>query len=220
MVARVLTLQLWQLGPLAAARAAATSKLVAPRLRGTPGLLHAQPVATSDTVLLTPRRLGLMCAWEDAAAADAYLAGPDAAVRDRAAARSAVLRLQPVRAAGRWRGVTLATDDHPPLAPGEPVLAFVYGRLRPRYAGTFYRRNVRVARWARGHDGYLGAMGVHESPRRFASLSSWRSVEEMRRYAYGPGEHLPVVRPYKEVPWADGWCFARLRPLGPVDLLL
>src|SRR3712207_4619577 len=46
-----------------------------------PGLLHLQPFATSDMVTPSPRRLGLMCAWSDCSAADAFLASGHLAAR-------------------------------------------------------------------------------------------------------------------------------------------
>lgn len=213
--AKLLTLHLVHCELRSAPRAARAAVSRTEELRATPGLLHAQPFATSNLFVPTPRRLGLLCAWDEVAAADAFLAAsPVLAALGAPAQRSAHVRLQPVRATGRWNGVAMSVEPSPPLRDDEPVLAFVHGRLRRRHAVRFYRANVRVARFALRQPGFLGGMGLHETPRRFASLSSWRSLEHAQRYAYGPGEHEPVVRPYKEVPWAEDWCFAPALP-GP-----
>ena len=221
MTATLLSLHLMEYRPAAAARAIAAWRRSEGDLQATPGLACARPCATSNLFLPTLRRLGVLCAWEGAEAADAFIAGsPVLRALTGEAEDVSHLRLQPVRAVGRWHGVPFATDAAPPLRDGdEPLLAFVHGRLRPRHAPTFYRANVRVARFARRRPGFLGALGLHESPLRFASFSWWGSLAAAREYAYGPGDHRPVVRPYKEVPWASDWCSLRLRPLDEVRLL-
>ena len=219
--AKLLTLHLLRYDSKPAVRAARAYHEAQESFAGTPGLLHAQPFATSDMVLPTPLRLGLLCAWEDGGAADAFLGGsPVFEALTREARSAAHLRLQAVRATGRWNGVTVTTEDSPPLASDEPVLAFVHGTLRPQYVSRFYRANLRVTRFAKRQAGFLGAMGVHETPLRFASLSWWRTLADATGYAYGPGDHRPVVKPYKEVPWATDWCTLRMRSLGPGELLL
>ena len=45
-------------------------------------------------------------------------------------------------------------------------------------------------------------MRIPESPLRFASLTRWRTSEELRGYAYGRGRHRDAVRPYRDTPWA------------------
>ena len=216
-----MTLHLMRYGSCSALRAVGTQRGRGRALRAVPGLLHAQPCATTNLFVPTLRRLALLCAWENPEAADSFLtSSPVLEALTTPARRAAHLRLQPVHAKGRWNGIILSTEGVPPLRADEPMLAFVHGQLRPRYALRFYRANVQVARFAINRRGYLGAMGVAETPLRFASLSSWESLADAQHYAYGPGEHQPVLRPYKEVPWASDWCVLRLRSLGPDQLLL
>lgn len=218
--AELLTLHVMRYAASSAPRAVWVAHRRGDKLRATPGLLRAQLCATSNTVLPTPGRLALLCAWKDPASAECFLnTSPVLRWMTADAQRTSHVTLKAMRATGRWHGIAVATDDCPPLTDVEPVLAFVHGRLRPRHAARFFRTNVSVARFARRQPGLLGAIGIHESPLRFASLSRWRSLAALQSYAYGPGAHQPVVQPYKQVPWAVDWCFLRLRAYGSTDFL-
>ncbi len=216
MRATLLSLHLMRYGARDAARAVVTERRRRTELASTPGLLGARPVLLTGLVPSPPERLGLFCAWEGAAALEAFEAESRVLAALLAPARGVErLRLQPVRVSGTWRGVTVATQDAPALGPDEPLLALVHARLRPRHAARFHATNLRVARAARRAPGYLGGFGLAESSRRFGSLSSWASTSAMRAYAYAPGTHRPVVRPARETPWSEDWFVARLRKLGP-----
>ncbi len=156
------------------------------------GLLHAQPVATATLTWPTPWRYGVLCAWSAVAAVAPLHLG-------RREVPPAVV-LVPRQVRGSWRGIAWT----PGAADGEDeeVVAFVGGRLVGRHVARFFGENVGVAAVARRSPGFLHGMGLFESPLRFASFSRWRTAEELRRFAYAPGPHREVVRPYKATPWA------------------
>lgn len=178
------------------------------RARTTPagalsGLLHAQPCATATLTLPTPWRQGVLCAWREPGDVQPVpLWGHEV---------PPALTLVPRQVRGVWRDVRFVAQ------PGEDdeLVSFVYGRVRPRHAARFFATNVRVAAAGRSSPGFLHGMGLFESPLRFASFTRWRSADDLRAYAYGPGRHRDAVRPYKAVPWATEHAAVRFGVVRP-----
>jgi hypothetical protein len=185
-----------------------------------PGLAAGHVFATVDLTtatggLPTPRRWALFCGWEDDSALDELLRASAEAQRFLGSARETwAARLQPVRlVSGGWRGWEPKTNGVAPLAADEPVAVITYGVLRPRYMPTFFWNNRKAVRHAARSDGLLARLGLMDRIRTASTFTLWRSSAEMVRFAYGPGEHKPVVSPSKSTPWAEDYFFARFRVL-------
>jgi len=124
-------------------------------------------------------------------------------------------RLQPVRlTSGSWRGWQPQANGAEPLANDEPVAVITYGVLRPRYVPAFLWNNRKAVRHAARSDGLLARIGLMDRIRTASTFSLWRSQGEMVRFAYGPGNHKPVVSVSKNTPWAHDYFFARFRILA------
>ena len=214
----VVSLHLARHTPAAAVRGLLSVERRSRELRREPGLCAGRACWTSNLQMATPDRMALFCAWESAVAADAFRAHSPLLESFCDGAREARhFKLEPVRVRDSWRGWEPDTSEVEPLAPDEPLAAFVYARLRPRYMPTFVRANLKAERFARRQPGYVGGLGVHEGPRRFASFSVWRSLDAVQRFAYQPGDHRPVIKPSMNVPWGHEQFSARLRPLSARD---
>ena len=182
---------------------------------GVPGRLFCRHVGSAEfssrpIPAPTPLRFGQIAAWESEAALEAHRPPlGDPAERFQA-------RLEPVRCSGDWLGFEFDTDGAEPLRDDEPVVVMIQGYLRARHLVDFVRANAQVVAQSRRSLGYLGGVGLADTPLATISFSFWRTYADSKRFAYGAGPHAPAMRASRTVPWhrngGDG-CFARFRPL-------
>ena len=183
--------------------------------RDVPGRLFCRHVGSGEFTsrpIPAPRfmRFGHVAAWESEAALEAHRPPfGDGVERFHA-------RLQPVKCSGDWNGFAPGTEDAEPLRDDEPVVVMIQGYLRARHAVEFWKANAQVVAQTRRSPGYLGGVGLADTPMATISFSFWRTYAESKRFAYGAGPHAPAMRASRTVPWhrngAEG-LFARFRPL-------
>jgi hypothetical protein len=185
-----------------------------------PGLAAGHVFATVDLTTdtggrPTPSRWALFCGWEDGSALDDFLRRSAAAERVLTHTKETwFARLEPVRlVSGGWRGWEPRTNGVEPLTADEPLAVITYGVLRPRYIPTFVWNNRKAVRHAARSEGLLARIGLMDRIRTASTFSLWRSQRDVVRFAYGPGDHKPVVSVSKETPWAHHYFFARFRIL-------
>lgn len=187
-----------------------------PRSEAISGLLYAETTVTAPQgaggrLPLYPGRFGLIAAWEEDGALDAFLRS------DHPLAGQLVggwhSRLEPLRVSGSWPAMPglperqLAVDDDEPVAvltPGRPRL----NRLRP------FLRSARPAE-AEVVDapGLLASIGLARPPRLVSTFSLWRSAAAMRDYSYrDDGTHMAAVRADRTRPFHHESAFIRFRP--------
>ena len=193
----------------------------------TPGLAVGALLNTADFWTLpspkfTPRRYAMLCCWDDDEALDGFLAeSPLLAAFHRGASETWHARIEPATVIeGRWRGWPDPSAELQPLADDEPVCVMTYGRVRLSQTWTFWTANARVIRQVRQSPAVLGYVGLADHIGIASTFSVWRSLAEAREFAYGAGDHAPVVRPSRTVPWLRDRFFARFRPLasaGTID---
>jgi hypothetical protein len=181
-----------------------------------PGLRYADMATTAPLggpVLPVPTfgRVGLIAAWEDEAALEGFLSGHALAQR---LAHGWHVRLEPTRASGAWSelpelaGVSGHMDDD------EPAAVITLGRLRLTQAVRFLRANGPAADLAASDPAVLARTALARPPHLVATFSLWRTVKEMRDYAYGAKDqaHRNVIRAQEAKPFHHESTFIRFRP--------
>ncbi len=135
-----------------------------------------------------PGRVGVMT-W---APSLEVLAACDREVLDRfdgAAHEVWQVTLQPVSVHGDWFGFVPDVQDAAPLTPDEPTVVLINGVLKTRHLLRFLRDNARSVRQLGTAAGYLGGLGISDTPMTTTSVSCWRSPRDSRAFAFGPGAH-------------------------------
>lgn len=199
------------------ARDAVALLLAPPRSSRVPGLAYAETLTTAPLgePLLPPRRfdrVGLLAAWEDEAALDAFLAGSDAA---RRLAGGWQARLDPLRVSGAWAGLDGLPAQPRPVDDGEPVAVLTLGRLRLRRTGAFRASAGPAEAAAIASPALVAGTGLARPPRLVATFTLWRSAAAMRAYAYGAGQaHVAAMAAHRADPFHHESAFVRFRPYG------
>lgn len=164
------------------------------------------------------RRWALFGVWRSEEQLDHFLAySPVAARWEELAAERYHLKLDPVRSHGAWGGADPLHGSRPvELGSGEPVAILTRATIRPRRMVRFYRSVRPPAQELLRAPGVLASVGIGEWPvGRQATFSLWRSLAEVRDYAYGQPGHRAVVARTRAEDWYSEELFARFRPRDP-----
>lgn len=157
-----------------------------------------------------PGRVGLIAAWEDDAAFDAFLSAHPLA---RPLADGWQVRLQPLHVYGAWSRLPGLPNEE--IATGEEAVAVLtLGRLRLRRIRPFLRASAAAEDEAVSNPAMLAATGLARPPRLVATFSLWRDIEAMREYARGhrDGAHPTATRAHRQSPFHHESAFIRFRP--------
>lgn len=198
-------------------RGAAEVLLRPPAPARVPGLTYVETTTTAalGEPLLPPkqlRRIGMIAAWDDDAALDAFSRHHPLA---RHFARGWQVRLQPLRVSGSWAGMPGLPARALPVDDGEPVGILTLGRLRLLRTGAFRRSAAPAEAAAIESPALLAGTGLARPPRLVATFSLWRSAAEMRHYAYEQGAaHQAAVGADRARPFHHESAFVRFRPYG------
>ena len=137
-------------------------------------------------------RQGLLCAFEDDAAATGFLESPYVGDFVRHSRECLTARLKAYSCRGSWGGQKLTLSTGVPS--DGPVAALTRASIRPSRAAEFWRKAPPAEASLSGAKGCLLAVGLGEAPLlRQATFSVWDSVASMDAYARN-GAHLEAIR--------------------------
>jgi hypothetical protein len=185
---------------------------------GVSGLRYAaMTTAAPLSGKLLPRpdlgRVGLIAAWEDDRALDAFLAGHPLAGR---LAHGWHVRLRPTRIFGAWPRLPGLIGDEEPMDEEEPAAVLTLGRLRLSQAARFLRASATAEGLVVRDPALLASTGLARPPAFVATFSLWRTVAAMRAYAGGRSDpsHAAAVQAHAARPFHHESAFVRFRPYG------
>lgn len=191
-----------------------------PLLRKTDGLEFWKLMGTGRgrtmTLSADLRRWALFALWSDEQALDRFLAESPVSQRwESLAAERWHVRLDLLRAHGRWSGRSIGAAPATAAVGDGPVAVLTRATIRPRRLLAFYRAIDPPSRRLDQDAGVVASLGMGEFPiARQATFSLWRSEAALREYAYGHGAHRDVVRRTRDERWYSEELFARFRPYG------
>ena len=210
----LVTLTLWGVRPGAVPAALLRMALDRRHVRRAPGLVFAKLLGTGDGTTFTLRdadllHWGLLAAWEDAAAAEAFAAGRTHRAWRSLARERLHVALRPVSSRGLWSGRKPFGDPLPRRIRG-PVAALTRARIRAARARTFWRAVPPVSADLRAVPGLRLAVGVGEAPVGLqGTFSLWDSAEALVEFAHRRAAHAEVVRRTTREQWYAEELFAR-----------
>lgn len=196
----------------------------APRSAAVDGLRFTRimvraPVAATMVPRPMVGKFGLLCIWEDDAAIDAFLACHPFAPALRGGYS---VRLDPMRAFGRSRGIGDLVVAERPVTDDEPLAVVTFGNARVRALPRFLRANREAARAILGSEALLASTAMTAPPLALCSFSLWRDLPGMRRAVEGrsggPAGHRDAVRERATAGFMTDDVFARFRPYRATGL--
>jgi len=183
------------------------------RLRRTPGVRFAKLLGTGRGSRFGPT-FGDPTRWAALTVADPAPAFP---AWDRIALASCRLDLRPLASRGTWAGRAPFDPESETRGQGRAaperdgtILAVTWARLRPVRALAFWRAIGPVAATLGDTPGLLAAFGFGEAPLGWqGTVSVWRSVADLARFAYRQPQHRRVIARTPAVGWYAEELFAR-----------
>jgi hypothetical protein len=180
------------------------------------GLRYAE-IATAAPLSgrLLPRpdlgRVGLIAAWDDDRAIEAFLAGHPLAER---LAHGWHVRLQPTRIFGAWSRLHGLLAGEQPMDDDEPAAVLTLGRLRLSQTARFLAASAAAEGLVVRDPALLASTGLARPPALVATFSLWASTAAMRAYARGDADprHLAAIQAHAARPFHHESAFVRFRP--------
>jgi hypothetical protein len=187
-----------------------------PRPADVPGLRYAETVGAAPLgagLLPTPQpgRMGLIAAWEDDAAFEAFAAQHPLA---RRLSSGWQVRLQPLHVYGAWPEMPGLPSEEVEVGEEEPVAVLTIGRLRLRRAWPFLKASAAAEGEAVDNPAMLATTVLARPPRLVSTFSIWSNVWAMREYARGhrDGAHPAATRAHRQDSFHHESAFIRFRP--------
>ncbi|WP_439882887.1 spheroidene monooxygenase [Pontibacter sp. MBLB2868] len=165
-------------------------------------------------------RYGLICTWENEAAADRFLQQSELMQQYRQHTTEIwTVKLLAWQAHGQW-------DKQEPFTPtlsdkyaGGPIAVLTRASINWKSLPNFWRFVPKSSKALEHAAGLLCSIGLGELPLiRQATFSVWESAEAMKNYAYKHAAHQEVIRRTRAENWYNEELFARFKPVSSIGL--
>ena len=160
-------------------------------------------------------RYGLLCVWENEAAAATFFAENQAFLEYlQHTTEQWTIWLKPMQAHGLWDGVNPFPGADASLQTNGPIAALTRATIRIKALPSFWKHVPQTSQALREADGLLCSIGLGELPFiRQATFSVWENAEALKNYAYKNALHKEVIKRTREENWYKEELFARFKPL-------
>ncbi|HAB31466.1 MAG TPA: DUF3291 domain-containing protein [Cryomorphaceae bacterium] len=117
----------------------------------------------------------------------------------------------PLRGHGSWNGKSPFLFPEHPETPKGSVAVLTRASIRRRQALRFWWNVPSASRGVKDHPGLHFSKGVGEYPLiEQATLSLWRSAEDLDAFAYQSRQHAPMVKKTRRYQWYKEEMFVRM----------
>lgn len=158
---------------------------------------------------------GLLAVWNDRETFDKFdKRGFLAKWWDKLAIERWTVLLEPLQSHGKWDGKTpfdnLNVTEYTGIIAVLTRATIRFDRLK-----AFWGNVDSVANIMASAPGYITSFGVGEAPvYRQATFSIWRSVADVKAFAYASKEHAEVIKKTRDENWYSEELFARFKPIA------
>ncbi len=158
---------------------------------------------------------GLLAVWNNRETFDKFdKSGFVAKWWDKLATEQWTVLLEPLQSHGKWDGK--APFDNPNITEHTGIVAVLTrATIRFNRLKAFWGNVDSVANIMASAPGYVTSFGIGEAlVYRQATFSIWKSVEDVKNFAYASREHADVIKKTRDENWYSEELFARFKPIA------
>ena len=127
--------------------------------------------------------------------------------------------LEPLQSHGKWNGKEPFGNPNINEYSGQ-VAVLTRATIRLSKLKSFWSNVDTVANMMATAPGYITSFGIGEAPvYRQATFSVWRSVEDVKAFAYASREHSEVIKKTRDENWYSEELFTRFKPIASMGTI-
>jgi len=120
----------------------------------------------------------------------------------------------PLQSHGKWDGEEPFGGPNITTYTG-PIAVLTRATIRLNRLKNFWANVDSVANLMADASGYITSFGIGEAPvYRQATFSIWRSIDDVKAFAYASREHAEVIKKTRDEKWYNEELFARFKPVA------
>jgi len=120
----------------------------------------------------------------------------------------------PLQSHGKWDGEEPFGSLNITTYTG-PIAVLTRATIRLNRLKNFWANVDSVANLMANASGYITSFGIGEAPvYRQATFSIWRSIDDVKAFAYASREHAEVIKKTRDEKWYNEELFARFKPVA------
>lgn len=120
----------------------------------------------------------------------------------------------PLQSHGKWDGEEPFGGPNITTYTG-PIAVLTRATIRLNRLKNFWANVDSVANLMANASGYITSFGIGEAPvYRQATFSIWRSIDDVKAFAYASREHAEVIKKTRDEKWYSEELFARFKPVA------